>query len=331
MAAGDVMRLLFAAGFSTREDVSEISGRGVGLDVVAAVVRRVGGEVAIESTPGEGTEITIEVPVVRRGELVTLVRVGHLRLALPAAAVKRAVRLWPGALADRDGRCVAACEDRLVPYVPLAEIYGQAGADRPLLLEGTAAGAPLAVVVDAVEGEEEVLVRPLPHAVGADRLLDGVALLASGEPVGVLSPAMLVEREATRARPAPRARAAGKPRVLLVDDSQVTREMERRLLEDAGFEVTAAGDAEEALQRLDEQGAHCLVVDVEMPGMDGFELTERLRASERFAQLPVVVVSTRSRPEDRLRGLEAGADAYLTKQNLDATELVGLLQRLVGR
>jgi CheY-like chemotaxis protein len=120
-------------------------------------------------------------------------------------------------------------------------------------------------------------------------------------------------------------------RVLLVDDSLVTREMERRLLEDAGFRVIAAGDAEEALSSLGEEDFDCMVTDIEMPGMDGFELTAQVRAIEHLAQLPIIVVSTRDRPEDRLRGLKSGADAYLTKQSLDAGELVDLVRRLGGR
>jgi len=118
--------------------------------------------------------------------------------------------------------------------------------------------------------------------------------------------------------------------VLLVDDSLVTREMERRLLEDAGFKVAAASDADEALSLLSETAFDCVVTDIEMPGMDGFELTAQLRAMEHFAHLPIIVVSTRDRPEDRLRGLKVGADAYLTKQGLNAGELVDLVRRLSG-
>jgi two-component system, chemotaxis family, sensor kinase CheA len=120
-------------------------------------------------------------------------------------------------------------------------------------------------------------------------------------------------------------------RILLVDDSLVTREMERRLLEDAGFHVSAASDAQEALALLGEEPFDCVVTDIEMPGMDGFELTAHLRGIEHFAQLPIIVVSTRDRPDDRLRGLKVGADAYLTKQSLDAGELVDLVRRLSGR
>ena len=356
----EVLRLLFAPGFSTRKRVSETSGRGIGLDVVAAAVSRVGGEVFISSEPRRGTTVAIEVPVARRGEHVLLLAVGALRLALPSAVVRRATRLDDATVVvERDGRSFArlpglapgpqappephlppgraadageaasGAEERLVAFVPLARLYGQAPAAHQVLLEGQVSGQPLALVVDDVLREQEVLVRPLTRKVATDHLLEGVALLASGEPVGVLSPAVLAQREYLRALPVAATRAVGRRvRVLLVEDSLVTREMERRLLEDAGFEVAAAADAAEALSRLGGETFDCVVTDIEMADMDGFELTAQLRGMEHFAHLPIVVVSTRDRPEDRLRGLKAGADAYLTKQSLDAGELVQLVRRL---
>jgi two-component system, chemotaxis family, sensor kinase CheA len=330
----EALRLLFLPGLSTRASVSELSGRGVGLDAVAAAAGRVGGEVAVETAAGQGTTFRVEVPVARRGEQVLLLRLGGLRLALPAAVVRRAVRISAAQVIERDGRMFAHLHgdaERLVPFVPLARIYGQPTAERLLLLEGLASGRELAVAVDEVLGEQEVLVRPVARAAASDPLLEGVALLASGEPVGVLSPAALSRRGLLRGAALPGERpAVRRLRVLLVDDSLVTREMERRLLEDAGFEVRAVGDAGEALSRLAEESFGCVVTDIEMPGMDGFELTAQLRGMAGFAQLPVVVVSTRDRPEDRLRGLKAGADAYLTKQSLDAGELVDLVRRLGG-
>ena len=332
MGKKEALRLLFAPGFSTRKQISEISGRGVGLDVVATVVNRVGGEVFVETEARKGTTFTLEVPVARRGESVMLLRVGQLRIALPAAVVRRASRIDPAAVVERDGRTLVTLADRLVPFVPLARLYGQPPAESQLLLEGVVSGQPLALAVDTVEGEEEVLVRPITRRAPTDRLLEGVALLASGEPVGVLSPSMLSQREYLRALPQARPQVVvHRVRVLLVDDSLVTREMERRLLEDAGFEVVAAGDAEEALSLLGEESFDCVVTDIEMPRMDGFELAAHLRGMEHFAHLPIIVVSTRDRPEDRLRGLKVGADAYLTKQSLDAGELVDLVRRLSGR
>jgi two-component system, chemotaxis family, sensor kinase CheA len=331
MGKKEALRLLFAPGFSTRKQVSEISGRGVGLDVVANAVARVGGEVFVDTEPRQGTTFTVDVPVARRGESVMLLRVGQLKIALPSSVVRRATRLDPGSVVERDGRTMASVAGRLVPFVPLSRIYGQAAAESQLLLEGVVSGQPLALAVDDVDGEQEVLVRPITRRAPTDRLLEGVAMLASGEPVGVLSPSVLAQREYLRALPAARpVTVVRRVRVLLVDDSLVTREMERRLLEDAGFEVTAAGDAEEALSLLGEESFDCVVTDIEMPRMDGFELAAQLRGMEHFAQLPIIVVSTRDRPEDRLRGLKVGADAYLTKQSLDAGELVDLVRRLSG-
>jgi chemotaxis protein histidine kinase CheA len=327
----EALRLLFAPGFSTRQQVSEVSGRGVGLDVVATAVNRVGGEVFLDSEPGKWTAITVEVPVARRGEAVMLLRVGQLRIGLPTSVVRRATRLDPKDVVERDGRTLARMPDRLVPFIPLARLYGQPSLDEQLLLEGVVSGQPLALAVDDVEGEQEVLVRPITRRVAADRLLEGIALLASGEPVGVLSPSVLAQREYLRALPVSRERiVVKKVRILLVDDSLVTREMERRLLEDAGFQVSAASDADEALSQLSDTAFDCVVTDIEMPGMDGFELTAHLRGMEHFAHMPIIVVSTRDRPEDRLRGLKVGADAYLTKQSLDAGELVDLVRRLSG-
>jgi chemotaxis protein histidine kinase CheA len=333
MGREESFRLLFRPGFSTRREVSELSGRGMGLDAVAAAVARVGGEVVLASGAGAGTRVAVEVPVARRGEEVLVLAVGSLRLALPASVVRGVVPLPGSAVVERDSRSLARLDGRLVPFVPLAGLWGETAAEPRLLVEATVAGQALAVAVDDVVGGEEVLVRPVPAVAGASPLVDGVALLASGEPVGVLSPTALVRGDLVAARRPAEARpaAARRARVLLVEDSRVTREMERRLLEDAGFTVVAAADAEEALERLGGEPFDCLVIDIEMPGMDGFELTGHLRATEHFAQLPIVVVSTRDRAEDRLRGLRAGADAYLTKQALDAGELVDLVRRLAGR
>jgi len=187
------------------------------------------------------------------------------------------------------------------------------------------------VIVDDVVGEEEVIVRPIPAAAGAPRVVEGMALLASGRPVAVLSPRQLAPVTGSEVL----AEAAGdgrvRPiRVLLVDDSDLTREMLRRLLEDGGFDVVDAASAEEAVLELERADIDCLVTDIEMPGMSGLDLTRKLRGDPRFADLPVIVVSTLDRPVDRLDGLEAGADAYLTKQGLDARELVGLVARVGG-
>ncbi len=327
----EALGLLFLPGLSTRGEITEVSGRGIGLDAVAAAVTRAGGFATIDSHPGRGTAVVVEVPVARRGEDVVVVRVGAVRLALSSSAVARVDRLRRDDVVERDGRTLAPIGGRLIPFAPLANLLGQEPASTQLLLQGVHAGVPLAVAVDAVERSEEVLLWPGGRTLADNPLYDGIALLASGEPVGVLSPKALAQgghgRKLAAAAPAVRVRRL---HVLLVDDSLVTREMERRLLEDAGFDVTTAADGDEGLAALAGERFDCLVTDVEMPGVDGYALTRHVRSVPALSQLPVVVVSTHDRPEERLKGLEAGADAYLAKQGLDAAELVRLVRRLAG-
>jgi len=326
----EALRLLFLPGFTTRREVTEVSGRGIGLDAVASAAARAGGFASVESEPGRGTTVVAEVPVARRGEEVTLMRAGSVRLALPSSAVQRVDRVRSVDVEERDGRTSATVDGRRVPFVSLARTLGEEPAPVQLLLRGVHAGRPVAVAVDEVEGSEEVLVHPLGATLAGNPFLDGVALLASGQPVGVLSPGALADGpERFKAAEPVRARLT-RLRVLLVDDSHVTREMERRLLEDAGFDVKTAADGRDALAQLSEERYDCLVTDVEMPGMDGYELTRHVRAVPALAHLPVVVVTTHDRPDERLRGLQAGADAYLAKQGLDARELVALVRRLGG-
>ena len=331
LSRDEALRLLFLPGFSTRQEVTEVSGRGIGLDAVASVAARAGGFAAIESNLGHGTSVVVEVSVARRGEEVTLVRAGPLRLALPSSVVQHVDRLGTADIVDREGRTLARVEGRLVPFVFLARALGEEPAAVQLLLRGAHAGRPVAVAVDAIEGTEEVLLHPLSRTLAGNPFLDSLALLASGQPVGVLSPEALARGTGAleAVMPAKRARPT-RLRVLLVDDSLVTREMERRLLEDAGVDVGVAADGRDALAQLSEERYDCLVTDVEMPGMDGYDLTRHVRAMPSLAHLPIVVVTTHDRPDERLRGLEAGADAYLAKQGLDARDLVSLVKRLGG-
>jgi CheY-like chemotaxis protein len=213
----------------------------------------------------------------------------------------------------------------------LARLFGETEAHNSILVETAIGGTSSAIVVDAILGEEEVFVRPLPLVAGAPTAVEGIALISSGRPVAVISLQRLgpIDLATSSGGQAP-----GPPRhlrVLLVEDSRVTLEMLRRLLEDGGFDVTGVSSAEEALDHLGAEAFDCLVTDIEMPGLSGIELTRRLRSSESMSGMPVVVVSTRERPADRLAGLEAGADAYFTKQGLDAEVLVSLIRRVGGR
>jgi chemotaxis protein histidine kinase CheA len=330
LTAEEAYQLLYLPGFTTRKLATDVSGRGMGLDAVATSVRSIGGDIWIRSKPGRGSRITVEVPVTRRGERVLVVRVGQLLISLPAAVVRSFRRLRPSMVHGVDGRTLVESGSARIGAVFLSRLFGEDEADDSVLVETTIGGTPIAVVVDEVIGSEEVFVRPIPPIAGAPSIVEGSTVLASGRPVAVLSPQRMGPLEMTLADRAEIGGQRRQLRVLLVEDSTVTREMLRRLLEDGGFVVAAVTSAEEAIFRLSQSPYDCVVTDIEMPGLSGLELTGHLRSSEQFADLPVVVVSTRDRPADRLAGLQAGADSYLSKQGLDARELVRLVRRVAG-
>jgi chemotaxis protein histidine kinase CheA len=316
VAAEELTPLLCLPGFTTRDEPSQVSGRGVGLDAVAAAVRGVGGDLWIESEAGKGTTVAVDVPLARRGERVLVLEVGRCRVALPSLVVR--------------GFGAAAEPPEVGAEVDLAAVLGERAGPSTVRVESLIGGAERTLLVNGVLGEEEVAVRPVPGVVGQGSLYDGLALLASGRPVPVLSPQALLDPDLGQPEDLAPSAHGGLVRVLLVEDSTVTREMLRRLLEDAGFEVVAAASGERALERLAERTFDCVVTDIQMPGLDGLELTRRIRSSAGHAQLPIVVVSNLDRPQDRLDGLDAGADAYLSKRGLDAHHLVKVVRRAGG-
>ncbi len=324
----EALQLLFTTGFTTRREVSQVSGRGVGLDAVASVVRQLGGDVWLRSEPGRGSSVFVEVPAARRGERVLVLRCGQERLALPKSAVAWVRGAQPGDLLSGSGRILVEADGELLRVISAARLLGTEEPAAPVLVALQVAESKRVLAVEDVEGDEEVLLRPFAPSVPVPDYYTGLALLTSGEPVAVLSPRALVShlRLARAARPA--APSPDRLRVLLVEDSLVTREMERRMLEEEGFQVTATAGAEEALRRLGRESYDCLVTDLEMPGMDGFELTRHVRGTRTLAQLPIVMVTTRDDPGDRLAGLEAGADAYVSKQSLESHTLAGIIRRL---
>ena len=331
LTISEVLQFLFRPGFTTRETKTELSGRGIGLDAVATTVRAAGGDLWMESDAGSGTVITVEVPLARRGERVLVLEVGQHRLAVPAAPARAYRRIAPEQIEETDGRRVVRIGERTIAARFLADALGEPAGEDGVLVEMVIGGGVVGIVADSVVGEEEVIVRPLPAAAGAPPAVEGITLLTSGRPVFVLSLQRLGPLDALDVFDRPVHGPRPRPiQVLLVDDSVVSREMVRRLLEDGGLGVTSVGSADDALQTLENRDFDCLVTDIEMPGTDGLGLTRKLRGDPRLAELPIVVVSTLDRPADRLAGLESGADAYLTKQGLDARELVALVYRVGG-
>ncbi len=323
-------RLIFTAGFSTASQVTSISGRGVGLDVVLEAVTRLGGAVDVRSEPGRSTRFDLDLPLTLSATAAILLRVGDDLAALPADAVERVVLLSGGDLQVSAEGATARVGERLLPHALLAPLLGlPASAPREGLRSAlvVAVGPRRAVITpDEVLGQQELLVGSLAGVVARLPHLVGAAVLDDGRIVGLLNPAELLRRIPA----AGQAGARRAPRVLVADDAQTTRSAMKGLLEEAGFEVTVAADGAEALRLAAETPPALVVTDVEMRRVGGLELARRLKADPRLCLVPVVMITSLDSPEARAAGLAAGADAYLVKRDVARDELVALLRRLSG-
>lgn len=338
----EAARLVFEPGFSTARSVSPLSGRGVGLDIVKSRIESMRGAVGVTSEAGRGARFALVVPLTLSTISAILVRCGDQRFALDTSAVAHLLRVGPGDPRRAAGRPLLLLDGSPVPLQPLASLLDLApapseegSATMPALIVSNL-GRRAVLVVDEILGEQELLVRSLGPRLQRVRNVSGAALLPDGEVILILNAAELMDRAigdamAAGANGLLEARGPDKPvpRLLLVDDSLTIRALWRSILEKAGYEVTVAADGLEAWRLLDEQGADLVVSDVEMPGLDGFALTERIRASSRWRELPVLLVTALGTDADRARGLQAGADAYIVKNGFDQSVLLAAVAQLL--
>jgi two-component system chemotaxis sensor kinase CheA len=338
---GDAAALIFQPGFSTSEAVTELSGRGVGLDVVVAQIEALHGSVEVTAAAGRGTTFALTLPLTLTTIRAVLVSAAGQPYAIPTTSVRSLVRVDEQLLSTIDGRDHIAFEDagreEMIPVVDTGALLGAGGA--PGNQHGVAiavlaaSGRRVGFAVDALLAEQEVVVKPLGRRVRL-RLFSGATVLADGRLALILNVAELVRiavARAPRARPALAATqpSRAKKRIVVVDDSVTTRTLERSILEAAGYEVATAADGAEAWALLEQSGADLVVSDVEMPRMDGFGLTARIRASARFRTLPVVLLTALESERDRIRGVEAGASAYLGKSAFDQSQLLDVIGQLI--
>jgi two-component system chemotaxis sensor kinase CheA len=334
LASGALLALLLKGNLSTSTAVTEISGRGVGLAVVREVAQQLNGELTARSRPGAGVRIELVVPVSLSALDVLLIETGGTVVALPLTAVQSAVRLAPGDVArSADGDAIIH-DGAVTPFVPLARVMrrgtasGRAQGTRSALVVKDAAGAA-AVGVDRLMGAANVVVRPVPAIARVDAIVAGIYLDARGTPRAMLDPVALVAA-VIGAAAIEEAEMAPEPPVLVIDDSLTTRVLEQSILEAAGYEVDLASSAEEGLAKARARRYGLFLVDVEMPGMDGFGFVETIRADPALHAIPAILVTSRSAPEDRQRGLDAGARAYIVKSEFDQGEVLETIRGLLA-
>jgi two-component system chemotaxis sensor kinase CheA len=333
----EALNFAFAPGVSTKSVITSLSGLGLGLAIVREQIERVDGKVEIRTVASEGTTIRLEVPASVVSYRGLLVSVGNQKMLWPAETVERVIGIsrQEATTAARSG--VFIHDGEALPFGDLGTvIFGQAidrsREPRPLVScvlarSGSRGGI---FIVDDVHGEMEVLVKDLPLPLRRVRNISATGLLASGQLALILRPsdllvslrsgAMEATQEANDTRPA---------RVLVVDDSITTRTMERNLFEAAGYDVLVAADGLEAWNILQAEPVDIVVSDIDMPGLDGFDLTARIRAHKKLTDMPVVLVTALETREDKERGILVGANAYVLKSSFDQSNLLQIVGRLV--
>jgi two-component system chemotaxis sensor kinase CheA len=331
-SAQDLIHLLLRGGISTSETVSEIAGRGVGLDIMREAIHRLGGTVEVTTETGLGTAFALTVPLSLVSMEVLIVEAGSTVAAIPLDAVRGAVWLGADAIARSAAGATVLYGQQAIPFLWLPRALGgeplPTGRKWSTFIVAVAAGM-LAVGVDRLLGTTQIVVRPLPELAPADAIIAGAAFDSEGNPRLVLDPEGLLAAVRQRDLAEPTPEPVRHP-VLVIDDSLTTRMLEQSILESAGYEVDLAVSAEEALEIARRKRYALFLVDVEMPGMDGFEFVENIRADPELHDIPAVLVTSRSAPEDRQRARDAGARGYVVKGEFDQAELLAMMRPLIG-
>ncbi len=345
MSTAEIQALIFAPGFSTRTAVTEISGRGVGLDVVRANVERLKGNIQVEFTPGKGClfRITLNSSLAITDALI--VQVSQHPYAIPVAFVEAMQLVSPQEIFATDGNQTLPFQGESVSVTWLADLLGlpvkaptstkalhSASKTIPCIILQIGSER-LAVLVDAILEQQDIVLKPQSQLLKRVRNISGATILGTGEVCMVLNPPDLF-KSARKAIVSVTVKelaqqAQVKQKILLVEDSIPIRTQMKRILESAGYEVTTAVDGEDGFNKLLGGSFHAVVSDVQMPNLDGLGLVTRLRQFQEYKDLPVILVTTLASDEDKRQGHQAGASAYITKGDFEQGVLFDTLRRLI--
>ncbi len=335
-----IFNYLFRPGFSTAEQVTEVSGRGVGLDVVRELAQALNGTVKIQSKLGLGCTMMLSVPVSRSVTRAIVVVISGEIYAFPVTRVERIVQVRMQQIEISQGRQYIHVHGENVALIDLAQVLelGQALPEQAELsvVVVERQSQHFGMAVDQFVGEFDLSVRPMDARLGRVADLAGASIMPDGEPVLLLDVDDLLQSSARHERyqsiQISEATTIEKrrKRILVVDDSMSVRELERQLLTGRGFEVSVAVDGQDGWSQVRAQEFDLVVTDVDMPRMDGIQLTRSIKQDPRLRRIPVIIVSYRDRPEDKARGMEVRADSYLTKGDFHDESFISNVVELIG-
>jgi two-component system sensor histidine kinase and response regulator WspE len=343
MTESELFEFLFLPGFTLKESVSEFSGRGVGLDVVQTMVKEVGGRLRVSSRKGHGTSFQVELPLTLSVVRTLLVEIGGEPYAFPLARIDRALKLPRERIESLQGRQHFVLGEERIGLVAAHQVLNldaspPLSGDASVIVLGDKA-ARYGLLIDRFLGERELVVRTLDPRLGKLKNISSAALMPDGSPALIVDvddlkrsiEALASSQRLSRVTSETGAEAVKKRKhVLVVDDSLTVRELERKLLDGRGYAVDVAVDGMDGWNAVRTGHYDLVVTDVDMPRLDGIELLKLIRKDSRLQSLPVMIVSYKDRQEDRSRGLEAGADYYLTKASFHDETLLQVVADLIG-
>lgn len=338
----EALYLTLRAGFSTSEIVTDVSGRGVGMDVVKKNIEKVKGNLVLKSDVGHFTEVTLHLPLTLSVIEALMITSGGESFAVPLSYVQESIKIRSEDITTVGGKEVVPVRGTTVPLLSLAALLGLP--EKKSLLDSGKITAivlklrdhTLAFTIDGILGNAEIVVKELGDQLKNVKFVFGATILGDGNPSLILDVAdMFAGAEGERGSGIRRAfeenRAAQvKGNILVVDDSITTRTMERSILITHGYQVETAISGEDALEKVANDSFDLVISDIEMPGIDGFELTRRLRALEEYREVPIIIVSSMSRDEDKRNAIEAGAQAYIVKGSFEQGTLLDTVETLIG-
>lgn len=336
----ELLNLVFRSGITTTPIITDLSGRGLGLAIVKERVEGLNGTFSIDTRPNAGTTIRMVVPIIIATFRGVLVRVGEHFFFLPSANIRKVARIGKEEIRTVENRETILYNGRPVPFAKLGAVLelGTTGPASPaegpfvqIVIAGST-GAHFAFQVDEIICEQEVLVKNLGPQLSRVRNISGAALVGSGKVVPILNVTDLMI-SAVKVAPAPKGAGIGGPSkrssILVVEDSITARALLKTILESAGYEVTTAVDGIDAFTALRTREFELVVSDIEMPRMNGFELTEKIRADKKLSDIPVVLVTALESREDKERGIDAGANAYIVKSSFEQSNLLEMIRRFI--
>lgn len=343
MAEEQIMNIIFWPGFSTGETVTDISGRGIGLDIVYTKISQLNGTVKIKSTLGEGCRVSVQLPVTMATIKSFLVEVNYQKFAIPTSTIKTTLLISPDNIFFKEGKKTIIVEGRTVPICNLSDALelpeSHKKTQKLVVIVVQSEESEVGFIVDKLVGDQEILHKNLSPPLLRVRNIAGITTLGSGELCLILNIGDLVksaysgfgitERKLI-AEKTSLSNNSGEKNILVVDDSLTTRILERNILKAAGYNVTVAVNGLEALTKLASEDFDIIVSDVEMPEINGFELVERIREQKKYINLPLILVTSLASEADRKKGLGLGANAYITKGNFSQDELLTTVRQLLG-